>query len=78
MTYVRSLGPLLGEVELVATGRLERFQVEMILATGVAAVGVSGVLLEAELPGADHAVNDLAEVRRRCQSYRFLSEVSPT
>lgn len=73
--YARTLPRLLPGVELVATGRLERFQAELWLQGGAAAVGLSGVVLRPESgPGvsADDVPNDLAEVRRRAQSYRFL------
>ncbi len=73
--YARTLPRLLPAVELVATGRLERFQTELWLQAGAAAVGLVGVILRPESgPGAaaDDTPNDLEEVRRRAQSYRLL------
>lgn len=73
--YARTLPRLVRGVELVATGRLERFQAELWLQGGAAAVGLAGVVLRPETgPGVagEDAPNDLAEVRRRAQSYRFL------
>lgn len=65
--YARSLPPLFPGVPLVAAGRLERYQAEMWLQAGAAAVSVEGVILQPETGG--KAPNEPSEVRRRCQGF---------
>lgn len=68
MAYGRALGALFADVELIATGRLERFQCDMSLDSCARVVGLqSGVLFpDAAAPAA--SVN-LDALRRRAQEY---------
>ena len=72
--YSRALLPLCPDVPIVATGRLERFQAEMWLDAGAAAVGLVETALKAETSqGIFPDVLDLDEARRRCQAYADLA-----
>ena len=72
--YSRALLPLCPDVAIVATGRLERFQAEMWLDAGAAAVGLVETALKAETSqGIFPDVQDLDEARRRCQAYADLA-----
>lgn len=73
MPYSRALPKLLPDIELMATGRSERFQAEMWLTAGAVAVGLTGMVLTDEQAAKGRDM-DLADVRRRAQSYRFLGE----
>ncbi len=72
MHYSRTLPALFPGVELVATGRFERFQCEMWLQAGAAAIGLSGMVVKPEGGGPGAAENDLDAVRRATQTYRQL------
>lgn len=64
--YARTLTAMFPGAPLIATGRLERFQCEMWLEAGALAVCPVGVI------GPDDVAEpDLAELRHRCQGYRF-------
>ena len=81
MAYARLLPALLPDVAIVATGRLERFLVEMWRQGGARAVGLSQTVLLAEDAsqagefGGDG--NDLDAVRRRCQTLADLDVGNP-
>ncbi len=66
--YARALPALLPGVGVVATGRLERFVCELWLTAGARAVGLSGVLWDANAPES----GTLGDLRLRCQSYAGL------
>lgn len=61
-SYARSLPPMFGELDVVAWGRLERYQCEMWLDAGARAVVVSDVVVR---PDDGYGSNDLDEVARR-------------
>lgn len=64
--YARTLLGMFPEQPLIAAGKLERFQCEMWLEAGALAVCPAGAI------GSDDiAEPDLAELRHRCQGYRF-------
>ncbi|MDN5570773.1 MAG: hypothetical protein L0G22_05865 [Propionibacteriaceae bacterium] len=65
--YARSLPPMFPRADLVAAGRLERYQAEMWLQAGARAVSIEGVILQPETGG--KSPNEPAEVRRRCQGF---------
>lgn len=85
MSYSRVLAGLFPGRELVATGKLERFQIEMWLQACAGAVGLAGtVLLPEDVAPASHprgtpltSTNDLDEVRRRCQWLANLNAGEP-
>lgn len=64
--YARTLLGMFAGAPLIATGRLERFQCEMWLDAGALAVCPA-----AAVGPADIAEPDLAQLRHRCQGYRF-------
>lgn len=64
--YARTLTAMFPGEPLIAAGKLERFQCEMWLEAGALAVCPAGAI------GADDVAEpDLAELRHRCQGYRF-------
>lgn len=63
MAYGRSLRSLLGGRAFIATGRLERFQLELWYDAGASAIGLSGDALLGPSAG------DLGELRDRCRSF---------
>ncbi|MFV0453390.1 MAG: hypothetical protein ACK5LS_14325 [Propioniciclava sp.] len=67
--YARSLPPLLPGVDLMVTGRIERYQAEMWWDAGARAVCTQGVILVDE-EGTGSAANTAADVRGRCQNFR--------
>jgi len=69
MAYGRALGVLFPGVELVATGRLERFQCDMSLDSCASAVGLQAGVLFPETAGPGGASLDLEALRRRAQEY---------
>ncbi|HMQ38021.1 MAG TPA: bifunctional 4-hydroxy-2-oxoglutarate aldolase/2-dehydro-3-deoxy-phosphogluconate aldolase, partial [Micropruina sp.] len=64
--YARTLTAMFPEQPLIATGKLERFQCEMWLEAGALAVCPAGAIGPDDI-----AEPDLAELRHRCQGYRF-------
>ena len=64
--YARSLTGLFPDEPLIATGKLERFQCEMWLDAGAGAVCPNGLVSTGDVEDPD-----LADLRRRAQSYRF-------
>ena len=66
MAYGRALRSLFEGVELIATGRLERFQCDMLLDSCASAVGLQAGVLFPDSPG---ATLDLDALRRRAQEY---------
>lgn len=73
MTYSRTVPALFPGVEVVAAGKFERFQAEMWLDAGAAAVALSrSVVKLTESDDGEHTL-DLDEVRRHCQTYRGLA-----
>ena len=64
--YARTLTTLFPDEPLIATGKLERFQCEMWLQAGALAVCPIGTVSAADVEDPD-----LADLRRRSQSYNF-------
>ena len=64
--YARTLTALFEGEPLIAAGKLERFQCEMWLESGAAAVAPSGIFSTADVEDPD-----LSDLRRRAQGYRF-------
>lgn len=62
--YARSLRPLIGGRQFVATGRLEPYQCTMWAEAGAAAIGLSGDSLVDQGGSVD-----LGKLRTRCRSY---------
>jgi 2-dehydro-3-deoxyphosphogluconate aldolase/(4S)-4-hydroxy-2-oxoglutarate aldolase len=52
-SYARALPPLLDDIDLIATGRLEYYQAELWLASGALAVWHTGLIEPAQVVGAD-------------------------
>ncbi|MFV0407316.1 MAG: bifunctional 4-hydroxy-2-oxoglutarate aldolase/2-dehydro-3-deoxy-phosphogluconate aldolase [Propioniciclava sp.] len=66
--YPRSMAGLFPPVDLLVTGRIERYQADMWWQQGAKAVCTEGVILQDEEAGP--ATNDAMSVRRRCQNFR--------
>ncbi|MFT3859836.1 hypothetical protein [Micropruina sp.] len=64
--YARTVTGMFAGEPLIATGRLERFQCELWLDAGAAAVSPSGAVTTADVEDPD-----LADLRRRAQGYNF-------
>lgn len=64
--YARTLTALFEGEPLIAAGKLERFQCEMWLESGAAAVAPYGTFSTADVEDPD-----LSDLRRRAQGYRF-------
>lgn len=70
MAYARALGALFPGAELVASGRLERFQCDMWLDAGASVVGLqAGVLFPEPASAGGAPLVDLGVLRRRAQEY---------
>lgn len=67
--YARALRGLVPAVDVMVTGRIERYQADLWWKAGARAVCTEGIVLQDE-DDTGPAVNDPAEVRRRCQNYR--------
>lgn len=73
--YARSLPGLVPPVDLMVTGRIERYQADLWWRAGIRVVCTEGVILVDEAD-AGRAVNTPAEVRRRSQNYRTRLETT--
>lgn len=68
-SYSRGLPALVRGIDLMATGRLERYQAEMWLKAGARAVCVEGTVLQ---PEEANSANDPEDVLRRAQNFGQL------
>lgn len=73
-SYARALPLLFPGLPLLVAGRLERYQAEMWLEAGAAAVCIQGVILQPE--GAGSGSNEPASLRRRLQGFAPLMATS--
>ncbi|HBX80640.1 MAG TPA: hypothetical protein DEG88_02140 [Propionibacteriaceae bacterium] len=74
MAYGRALALLFPGSQILATGRLERYQCEMLLESCASAVGLqAGVLFPETATDAEPGPLDLEALRRRAQEYGTLA-----
>ncbi len=69
-SYARGLPALIRGIDLMATGRLERYQAEMWLNAGARAVCLEGTVLQSET--AASSANNPEDVLRRAQNFGQL------